>query len=300
MKGMKIYPKVSFEYESNILKFSDDALFLLHEIELDDKSKEAIFGTTELKLEKPETQTIDDTVRTEFDNIKKLLDLKNKDNPNYYFYKDNYIYFNFYNIYVRKKNNFRNIYTDIIGLKFLIFMFGRTKSEKFDYGRHGNKFVFKGDDFYFEGHNIQCEETKKSIIYNFFKDFKKKSEFVTKLEFYNFVSTIVSYSPKCALIFDDDNSLVHIQSAEGNFSAEFKVEGMDDYFLMPIVIMIKVLSFILRYVDKIDEFNFSIGMSEDTKWMKTEIGDVELLTEIRLTSVNDLEDDEDYFAEETE
>ena len=300
LKGMKVYEEVEYDYVNDVFKFFNDASFLLHEITLDERTKEVMFSSEELSVEDNESSVIDDTVKNEFSNIKKIIDLKKKDSPNYFCYKDDDIYFNLFDIYVKKLNNFKNIYTDIIGFKFLIFIFEKTTSSHFIYGKNGKKFIFKFDDFYIEGININCDDGKKTLLYNFFDKLDVKTKFEVKLEFYNFVSTVMATNNKCGLVFNNNTKSVSIQSHDNSYNAEFNIDGISDFFVISIYNMNKILNFILKYVSKIDHFKFILGLSEDSKWLVFKVADITLMTELKITSMEKLKEAEEDDIEFTE
>jgi hypothetical protein len=202
--------------------------------------------------------------------------------------------FNFYNYYVKKQKTLKFINSDIIGLQFLIYVFNRNTGE-FEYGTNKDKFIFRSKNFYIEGHNLNINTDELIFLDGYFSNFEKKNSVNLKLEFLNFVSTVFSLSPKSFLIFDDGTVRVQegTDTAE-DLNAEFKIK-FEGFFIVKTVIIMKILNYILRYSQKLDEFEIVLGESNKCKWLKAEVNDTIILTEIAgdISEITDSGDDEE-------
>jgi hypothetical protein len=293
-KGMNVYNEVFFNPEINLLKFNDDAEFFINEKLIKDEEK--IYSNDEIKISESKTNELNTFIKSELNKIKSILSLKNTKFPNYYSYLNGSdMIFNFFNIYLKKINNIHLINTDILGLQFLVYIFSKYENIEFNYGINDNKYIFKSENFYIEGRNIKIEDEKIKTIDSFFTSFNKISEINLKLEFHNFISTVVSSDKTIFLVFDDNK--VKLQSSadkeDEDFLAEFKtLNDFKGFFLFRGEILRKALSFALKYTDKIDQFNLILGESVgNNKWMRIEAGDTEILIEI--TADIDSEDPEE-------
>ncbi|MEJ2267728.1 MAG: hypothetical protein P8X70_01490 [Nanoarchaeota archaeon] len=212
--------------------------------------------------------------------------------------------FNFYNIYVKKQKTLKFINSDIIGLQFLIYVFTRYDSSEFEYGTNENKFIFKSNEFYIEGHNININDEELTYINTYFDNFKEVGKINLKLEFLNFINTVLTLSPKSHLVFHDDTVRVGTIAEVEEIDAEFKIE-FKGYFVIWSVVLVKMLSFVLKNSNKLDEFEIVLGEAGRSKWLSVTLGDTTIISEIGgdikdMTGVNDDEnpiDTEELFGE---
>jgi hypothetical protein len=296
VKSMNVYPTFELNLDNNIINFGDDADFSLVTVEMEEKVKEEIFNSKELKIGQSDLLKINDVILKEFKNIKMILNLKNQNYPNYYFYKDEHMIFNLFNIYVKKYNNLIDINSDIIGFKFLVYLFEKKLDEQIEYGIKDGRFIFKCARYYVEGRNCVFDGNERhTFILDNFDNFNCSNTIELKLEFYNFVNTVYNIDNTCCLVFDDEN--VRIQSNNTDVTANFKIEGFEGFFIIHITILMKLLSFMLSYNAKIEDFKINLGISNNTKWAQIQTGDVLLLTEI-MADLADIKTEEDIYEEE--
>jgi hypothetical protein len=300
IKGMKIYNDMIFNPEINSIDFGTDAKFFLSEHEMEDKIKLAVYADDELEIGEVKTSELNNFIKAELGKIKTVLGLKNNKYPNYYSYVENDIVFNFYNVYAKKINSLKLINSDIIGLCFLVYIFSKYENLEFSYGINDSKYIFKSDNFYIEGRNIILEEEKVGIINSFFSSFKEISKVELKLEFYNFLSTVVAADKNIYIVFDDNKVRLQANAEHDDNNAEFKVNNdFKGFFLLNGCLLNKVLSFVLKYQDKIDQFVFSLGESiGNNRWLKIIAGDTEIMLEITADLDNVENTDEGDEAEE--
>jgi hypothetical protein len=309
-KGMKIYSEVEYYPEIDKITYIsasdevDDAMFYLNPV----PEIPEVFDIEEMEITESKTSELSDFLKKELMSIKNILSLKSK-HSNIYFYTENDMVFNFYNIYVKKQKTLKFINSDIIGLQFLIYVFTRYDSSEFEYGINENKFIFKSNEFYIEGHNINIEDEELKYINTYFENFRKMDTVNLKLEFLNFVNTVFALSPKSCLIFDDNCVRVETADTEiDDINAEFKIE-FEGYFIIFTITMMKMLQFVLKNSNKLDEFEITLGYAGRCKWLSLTLGDTTIITDIggnikEMTEVDDSEyepiDADELFGESSE
>jgi hypothetical protein len=292
-KGMKIYNEVEFYPEIDKMKYTDDAVFFLKPV----SEIENIFEIDEKEIKEIKTSELSDFLKKELLSIKNILSLKNTKHSNIYFYTENDMVFNFYTIYVKKQKTLKFINSDIIGLQFLIYVFTKYDSSEFEYGINDNKFIFKSKEFYIEGHNIEIEDEESKFVNTYFENMEQVNILSAKLEFMNFVNTIFSLSPKSFLVFDDGNVRVETGNSEmEDINAEFKMD-FEGYFIIKTVTLMKILNYILKHSNKLDEFEIVLGDSNKCKWFSLTLNDTTIITEIGGDIKQSESDDEDDISE---
>ncbi len=304
LKGMKSYQNFSYCPSSDKLIFSDDAVFYLKITPLDQGIKDEVFNLDEKEIKEIKISELNNFLKKELIGIKNIITLKNNKYSNNYFYSEDDMVFNFYDVYIKKQKTLKFINSDIIGLQFLIYIFSRYENNEFNYGINENKYIFKSNNFYIEGHSLNNTSENNEFVNNFFDKFTQVGVLNLKLEFYNFINTIVSINPKSCLIFDDNQvgmQLTAIEEENNEFTAEFKIDNFNGFFVIKSIVLYKILNFILKNTDKLDEFELLLGESCGSKWLRFVMNDTIIITEIAadLESVDlDDVDEEKVFVED--
>lgn len=297
IKCMSVYEEMVLDFEKNYIKFNTDAEFLLKQVDIDDKEKNEIFSLKELSTsENKEEININESLLDEFKIIKKIIDLKNQHFPNYYFYKDESMIFNLFDIYVKKDNTLININSDVVGFKFLTYLLDKKISENIIHFDVNDKFILKSDKYYVEGKKYKFDNNEKQnfIIKFFNEEFNNSREIKIKLEFYNFINVILNMEKNSCVVFD--NGTVRIQSADEELDASFKTD-FEGFFIVKTSILSKIFNFMMStFSNNFNEFKLVFGESNNGKWLKIELPNVTLLTEI-IGDLNDIENDDDVFEE---
>lgn len=287
-KGMKIYSEVEYYPEIDKIDYIEDAVFFLKPTE----EPVEVFQIKEKDIKESRTSELNDFLKKELMSIKNILSLKNTKHSNIYFYTEDDMIFNFYNIYVKKLKTLRFIKSDIIGLQFLIYVFSKYDCSEFEYGINENKFVFKSKEFYIEGHNINLNNEELLFINSYFEKFKKLNTINVKLEFLNFVNTVFSLTPRSFLVFDDSTVRIETGNTEvEDCNAEFKIEGFTGYFIIKIVTLMKMLNYVLKHTKNLDEFEIVLGESGKCKWLQVNVDDTTIISEIG-GDINEMTDDD--------
>jgi hypothetical protein len=91
------------------------------------------------------------------------------------------------------------------------------------------------------------------------------------------------------------------EEENSEFDANFTID-FNGFFVIKAYKLYKILNFVLRNTDKLDEFELSLGESSGTKWIKFTVNDVIILTEISadFESSSDNDSESEIFVDEEE
>ena len=255
IKNMINYSVITLE--DNIIYFPDGK-FSLMPIELSQTRRDLIFGLNDASLEYSERFIINDDTESEIKDIFKLLDLRSNSSTESYFFKDDYIYFNFRNIYVKKKSDLKFLVTDLFSLRMISIILLKNKYKEVFYEILEGKIYLKSDDFYFETRIFEEKQNTVDFVGKYF-NFKKEKilekgedgiveELNINVEFFNFIEAVVSYDNESVVVFSDEKK-VFIQSRYQDFVANFNIKKYDgNTFVISTENLHKILKYIMNEI----------------------------------------------------
>jgi hypothetical protein len=269
---------LEFNLDNNVIYF-DDGKFLLFTIELEDK-KEELFNIDKLEAEKQ--FGVDSDIEDEISSIFSILKLKSdsKEAHNSYFYKNGGLFFNFKQIYIRKKSILSFIITDIFSLRIISSILLRNKGKIINYkiDIQLNKLILYSEDFYIESSIFIEDENSMNYLESYFTNIKKKYDVKFKLEFFNFLNAANSFDDESILRFEDNKILVN--STMKQLIGEFNIESINDNFFIITKILYKLFEYVFKKNKNMNEINFSVVESNSSKFIYFNFDGIDLITEI--------------------
>ena len=272
VKNILNYTDFLFDVDNDKIIFEDGEFSLIN-IPLSKDLIEDIFNIDR----KPTNNNfvVDDVMTKEIKDIFSILGLKSN-YANSFFYRDSNLFFNFRDLYIKKKSSLSFVVTDICSLRMISELLLINKDKEIKYGTNDNRLVFDSENFYLETYVYIEDERTKNYLSSYFEDKQILKEVDIKFEFSNFINAIYSIDKESTIVFKYDKVLIN--SAERKNIGQFTIENTDEYFSINTNILGKILNYYIKNSQE-KSLNLKIVECKNDRYLyfKTKDG-VEILT----------------------
>jgi hypothetical protein len=273
IKNVMNYTEI--ELIDDIIYFEDGKFTLFVVDNMDEGKRDSLFNIQKYDVDKK--FTIDDDLEEELKDIFSILNLKSSGAGNSYFYKNGCLYFNFNELYIRKDSILNFIITDIISLRMISKILLKHKGSLVNYGTVDSKLVLQSDKFYVESSVFIEDENSVNYLTGYFDKIVETKTINMKLEFANFVNAVFAFDPESTLTFQNDE--VFLCSSYRKSVADFKMEDINNEFIISSSVIYKILSYIIKSKG-INSLIFRLIRINDNKFLEFDHDGVKILTEV--------------------
>lgn len=298
INNLKMFKTVDFEVSKVEISYKDKIYFCLkNEVYFSKEIRDSIFSVTEYR-EKGEDNNyeveLEDEENKDLKKIKNILELRNNRFNNTYYCKDDFYFFNFTNIFVKKKiNKIKIEEIDLFNYRLLCRILKLCNIKDLSISKVNNTvhiLLDKNIKYIILNTNSISEQDR---IEDLFNKNKVIGTIRLNLEIINFLSCIINIEPETTLVFDRSNIYTQGLKNDDMDYVFYTDESFDMFFVMNVVCLYKIIKALFLLSKNLEYVDIYVINYKKRSFLCVKNEEVEIMTEILKSHILDEGDKDD-------